>query len=56
MEEGLEDDLGVGGAAAEDAEAEFIRNVCEKDIVTGIEVIVPLLFTLHNVYKKSCQN
>ena len=34
-EEGLEDDLGVGGAAAEDAEAEFIRNVCEKDIVTG---------------------
>ena len=34
-EEGLDDDLGVGGAAAEDAEAEFIRNVCEKDIVTG---------------------
>ena len=34
-EEGLDDDMGVGGAAAEDAEAEFIRNVCEKDVVTG---------------------
>ena len=27
--------MGVGGAAAEDAEAEFIRKICEKEIVTG---------------------
>ncbi len=27
--------MGIGGAAAEDAEAEFIRNICEKDVVTG---------------------
>ena len=32
----LDDDMGVGGAAAEDAEAEYIRKVCEKEIVTGI--------------------
>ncbi|XP_065053020.1 condensin complex subunit 1-like isoform X1 [Rhopilema esculentum] len=38
-EEGLEDELGVGGAAAEDAETEFIRNVCEKDIVTGTNLL-----------------
>jgi len=32
---GLDDEMGVGGAAAEDAEAEFIRKICEREIVTG---------------------
>lgn len=32
---GVEDELGVGGAVAEDAEAEYIRKVCEHEIVTG---------------------
>lgn len=35
-QEGLDDEMGVGGAAAEDAEAEYIRKICEKEIVTGI--------------------
>lgn len=30
--------MGVGGAAAEDAEAEFIRKICEREIVTGIKL------------------
>lgn len=30
-----DDDMGVVGAEADDAEAEFIRSVCEKEIVTG---------------------
>lgn len=33
--EAIEEELGLAGAAAEDAEAEYIRKVCEKDIVTG---------------------
>ncbi|XP_066912331.1 condensin complex subunit 1-like [Clytia hemisphaerica] len=32
---GLDDEMGVGGAAAEDAEAEYIRKICEREIVTG---------------------
>ena len=31
--------MGVGGAAAEDAEAEYIRKICERDIVTGLLMI-----------------
>ncbi|OWF35443.1 condensin complex subunit 1-like [Mizuhopecten yessoensis] len=33
--EAIEEELGLAGAAAEDAEAEYIRKVCERDIVTG---------------------
>ena len=32
---GEDDDMGVVGAEADDAEAEFIRSVCEKEIVSG---------------------
>ena len=35
QDSGLDDEMGVGGAAAEDAEAEYIRKICEKEIVTG---------------------
>ena len=28
------DDMGVGGAAAEDAEAEYINHICETNMVT----------------------
>jgi condensin complex subunit 1 len=31
----IEDELGLAGAAAEDAEAEYIRKICEQEIVTG---------------------
>ena len=33
--EAIEDELGLAGAAAEDADAEYIRKVCELEIVTG---------------------
>ena len=31
----VEEDLGMTGAVAEDAEAEFIRRVTEEELVTG---------------------
>jgi len=46
MGEGLDDEMGVGGAQAEDAEAEFIRKVCECDVVTGdnlLPLFVPMI-------------
>ena len=33
--EAIEDELGLAGAAEEDADAEFIRKVCDVEIVTG---------------------
>ena len=41
-----DDDMGVVGAEADDAEAEFIRNVCEKEIMYGrtlLANITPLI-------------
>ncbi|XP_012566984.1 condensin complex subunit 1 isoform X1 [Hydra vulgaris] len=38
-ETGLDDELGVGGAVVEDAEAENIRKICERDIVTGSNLL-----------------
>ena len=34
-----DDEMGVGGAVAEDAEAEYIRKICEHEILTGILTI-----------------
>ena len=34
-----DDDMGVVGAEADDAEAEYIRNVCEKELVTGSNLL-----------------
>lgn len=34
-----DDDMGVVGAEADDAEAEYIRNVCEKELVTGTNLL-----------------
>eukprot|EP00794_Sanderia_malayensis_P003745 gene3745-4267_t len=54
-ETGLDDDMGVGGAAAEDVEAEFIRNICEKDLVTGdnlLAIFGPLLLAICSNPKK----
>ncbi len=41
-----DDDMGCVGAEADDAEAEFIRNVCEKEVVSGENVLsmfVPMI-------------
>lgn len=32
----MEEEMGLAGAAAEDAEAEYIRKITESDIVTGM--------------------
>ena len=34
-----EDDMGVVGAEADDAEGEYIKSVCEKEIVTGSNLL-----------------
>ncbi|XP_067659519.1 condensin complex subunit 1-like [Haliotis asinina] len=34
-QETIEDEMGLAGAAAEDAESEYIRRICEMEIVTG---------------------
>ncbi len=36
---GEDDDMGVVGAEADDAEAEYIRSVCEKEVVTGSNLL-----------------
>ncbi|KAK3602734.1 hypothetical protein CHS0354_017179 [Potamilus streckersoni] len=33
--ENIEEELGLAGAAAEDAESEYIRKICEYEVVTG---------------------
>ena len=35
FKDGSDDEMGLVGAVADDQEAEFIRNVCENDIVSG---------------------
>lgn len=50
--EAIEDELGLAGAAAEDAEVEYIRKICEQEIVTEnnlLGILGPLLVTI-------CQN
>ncbi|XP_048728818.2 condensin complex subunit 1-like isoform X3 [Ostrea edulis] len=47
--EAIEDELGLAGAAEEDADAEYIRKVCDVEIVTGdtlLGSIGPLLVTV----------
>jgi condensin complex subunit 1 len=34
--ETLEDEMGLTGATAEDAEAEYIKKICDHEIVTGM--------------------
>ena len=44
-----EDDMGCVGAEADDAEAEFIRHVCEKEILFGTTLLAclsPLILTV----------
>ncbi|KAJ8021490.1 Condensin complex subunit 1 [Holothuria leucospilota] len=42
-EEGdIEDEMGLTGASAEDAEAEFIRKICETDIVNGPNLLAAI--------------
>lgn len=43
--EPLEDELGLAGAVADDVESEFVRNVCNNNIVTGNETVT--LFTVN---------
>lgn len=33
--ETMEEEMGLTGAVADDAEAEFLRRICEAEIVTG---------------------
>ena len=49
---GDDDDMGVVGAEADDAEAEFIRNVCEKEIMYGST----LLATMTPLITSICSN
>ena len=44
-----EDDMGVVGAEADDTEAEYIRAVCEKEVVTGtnwLSVFTPAIIEI----------
>jgi len=44
-----DDDMGVVGAVADDAEAEYIREVCEKEVVTGdtlLKFLAPLILNI----------
>ncbi|PNF15628.1 hypothetical protein B7P43_G15860 [Cryptotermes secundus] len=44
-----DDEMGVVGAVADDQEAEYIRNICENDIVTGeslLAALSPLVVTI----------
>jgi condensin complex subunit 1 len=36
--------MGVVGAVADDQEAEYIRNICENDIVTGESLLAALRY------------
>lgn len=36
--------MGVVGAVADDQEAEYIRNICENDIVTGENLLAALRY------------
>lgn len=38
-----DDDMGVGGASAEDAEADFMTGVCEDELIS----VSPPLFGIH---------
>ncbi|XP_064610959.1 condensin complex subunit 1-like [Liolophura sinensis] len=40
--EGIEEELGLTGAVAEDAEADYIRKICEQDVVTGLSLLAAL--------------
>ncbi|XP_046850199.1 condensin complex subunit 1-like isoform X2 [Xenia sp. Carnegie-2017] len=51
--ESLEDEMGLTGATAEDAEAECIKKICDHEIVTGGE---NLLSILGHVVIKICTN
>merc|ERR550534_2434090 len=45
----VDDEMGVGGAVAEDAEAEYIRKLCEMEVVTGSNLLsffTPLIVTI----------
>lgn len=42
--EAIEDELGLAGAAEEDADAEYIRKVCDVEIVTGNVETVTYMF------------
>ncbi|KAL4220856.1 meiotic chromosome condensation [Mactra antiquata] len=48
----IEEEMGLAGAAAEDAESEYIRKICEKEIVTG----TTLLAAFGPLLKAVCSN
>ncbi|XP_013415078.1 condensin complex subunit 1-like isoform X2 [Lingula anatina] len=51
QQESIEEELGLTGATADDAEAEYIRKICETDIVTGrnlLAILRPLLVAVCN--------
>ncbi|KAI0222051.1 Condensin complex subunit 1 [Lamellibrachia satsuma] len=53
----VEEDLGMTGAVAEDAEAEFIRRVTEEELVTGnnlLAVLSPVITAVCNNPTKYC--
>ncbi|KAL8621609.1 hypothetical protein ACOMHN_036842 [Nucella lapillus] len=50
--EGADEEMGLSGASADDAEAEYIRKLCEKDIVSGPN----LLATLQPLLVSVCTN
>lgn len=53
---GEDDDMGVMGAEADDAEVEFIRVVCEKELVTNESMGSNLLYLLSPLILAVCKN
>lgn len=59
--ENIEEELGLAGATADDAEIEYIRRLCEKEVVSGnnnqskILDVLSLIIYAHkiNMYKHS---
>jgi condensin complex subunit 1 len=53
----MDEEMGLAGAAAEDAESEYIRKICEGDLVNGenfLAILQPVLVTICNNPKKYC--
>jgi len=53
---GEDEDMGVVGAEADDAEAEFIRVVCEKELVTNDSMGTNLLYLISPLILAVCRN
>lgn len=58
--ETLEDEMGLTGATAEDAEAEYIKKICDHEIVTGMTarqsfLFNPMIFQVQTIFFNSKQ-